>query len=461
MITLWILAAGLLALAIAFVVAPLLAKHGPSEGVDQDQLNLAVFRQQLAELDADLAAGKLDQTQYKAARRDLERELIHDVKPDSEHSQAGHRSESSAEGIGQPGAIKDRLTALILALALPAGAVGLYLHLGEPEIIPRLQLEASGPRQAGTPAGHPAAGGEMPSLDVLVERLARKMEQNPEDLTGWLMLGRTYFATNQPDKALAALEKAYGLAPDEPEVLLAYAQAVAANSDGSVAGRPAELIDKALAIDPRNVTGRWLRGLVDYQATDYAAAVERWEAILVELDPQSGEARELVDFIAEARTRGGLETANATPAAQAPAPPATPASPVAPGAPDAAAEDGSTGEAAAASLTIQVSLSEALLGRASPEHTLFVYAKAVSGPPMPLAVQRLRASDLPARVTLDDGMAMMPAMRLSNFPEVTVGARLSASGQATPASGDLEGEVSPVKPGQPAPVAVVIDRVRP
>ena len=80
---------------------------------------------------------------------------------------------------------------------------------------------------------------------------------------------------------------------------------------------------------------------------------------------------------------------------------------------------------------------------------------------MPLAVKRLRTGDLPVTVTLDDSMAMMPAMRLSAFPEVTVGARISASGQATPASGDLEGEVGPVAPGATSAVDLVIDRIRP
>jgi cytochrome c-type biogenesis protein CcmH len=108
-----------------------------------------------------------------------------------------------------------------------------------------------------------------------------------------------------------------------------------------------------------------------------------------------------------------------------------------------------------------VSLAESLKGQANPSDSLFVYAKAVSGPPMPLAAQRARVQDLPLTLTLDDSMAVIPALKLSGFTEVTVGARISKSRQATPQSGDLEGEVSPVKPSQDGVVTIIINRVRP
>jgi cytochrome c-type biogenesis protein CcmH len=438
----WILAAGLAGLAMLFIVTPLLARREPSPDVDQDQLNLQVFQQQLGELDADLAAGDLDQTQYKAARRDLERELLYDVRG----------ADSTATRDNQTGG---RLTALVLAFAVPAGALALYLQIGERQIIPRLEGTAAG--GPAMPAGHASTpAGEVPPLDVLVARLAERMEQTPDDLEGWLMLGRTYFALKRSDKALEALEKAYGLAPENPDVVTAYAQAIASNAGGELEGRPAELIRAALEIDPRNTGARWLDGLVFYQAEDFATAVERWEAILPELDPESQEAADLREFVADARQRAGLpvpdagaqSAAGGKGAEQAAAPEKT-----------AGAQEAATAKGTA--VTVRVSLAEPLWPDADRNDTLFVYARAVSGPPMPLAVKRLKAEDLPATVTLDDTMAMMPAMRLSNFPEVTIGARISSSGRATPQSGDLEGEAGPVKPAESGPVEVVIDRVRP
>jgi cytochrome c-type biogenesis protein CcmH len=440
MIIFWVFAVGLAGLAVLFVVAPLLSKRDSGGEVVQDELNLAVFRRQLNELDSDLEAGELDKTQYKAARRDLERELLYDV----DGAKIAH---------DQTTVKTSPVTALLLALAVPAFSFALYIKIGERDIIPRLEMAATG--QTAMSAGHPGAadGQPLPSMDELVARLAAKMEQNPDNLEGWLMLGRSYFAVNQPNKALEALDRAVGLAPENPEVMLAYAQAVAANADGKLAGRPAELIARALEIDPANVTGRWLNGLIAYQEDDFPIAVERWEAILVELDPAGDEAGELREFIADARERGGVTPTPHN--GQAPNQTAAAASAT----PDASAVAASP-ETAGPAVTVNVSLAESLWKQADVNHTLFVYARAAAGPPMPLAVKRLTTGDLPVTVTLDDSMAMIPAMRLSAFPEVTVGARISASGQATPQSGDLEGEVSPVRPGESGPVDVVIDSVR-
>ena len=530
----WILVAGLAALALLFVVPPLLTRHEAERAPDQDQLNLALFRQQLKELDADLEAGNLDRGQYQAARRDLERELLHDV---------------DGQGAGPTGPGKRApMTALLLALALPAFATWLYFTIGDRAIIPRLELAAAN-RANPAAAGHGAAGGaDAASLEVLVERLAAKMEQNPDQLEGWLMLGRTYVALEQPAKGAAALQRALALAPQDPEIMVSLAQALAAAAGGQLAGRPVELIVTALAVEPDHATGLWLHGLAAYQAKDFAPAVERWERLAQGLDPNSEDSAQLRQFIADAREEGGLppgtaptatrdapttgQTASpgpptppgapqgppakapkpapppappppaspaprdaptpgptASPGPTSPAgapmgttamapstatPPATPpaASPATPPAasPHAATRaptattppaSGQASVAAGPKLQVEVSLAEPLWREADVNHSLFVYAKAASGPPMPLAVKRLKVADLPLTVTLDDSLAMTPEMRLSNFPRVIVGARISPSGQATPQSGDLEGETGPLAPADQTSVKVLIERVRP
>jgi cytochrome c-type biogenesis protein CcmH len=442
MIIFWILAAGLIGLALLFVVTPMVSRRADAPDVDRDTLNLAVFRQQLEELDGDLASGELGRQQYDAARRDLERELLHDVGQDGSAAQAGN-----------PGGA--RWAALLLAVAIPAAAVSFYLFRGNPGIIPRLETVASLRPAASQemPPGHPATGnGTAASLDALVERLAERMEKNPSDLRGWLMLGRTYTALHKPERALSALEKAYALAPNQPEVLTAYAEALATNNGNRLEGRPAELIKTALDIDPQNVSARWLSGLLSFQQGEYTQAASQWEGMLARFDPQGKEAAQLRQFINEARGRGGLAPLQA---------PMQVAEATGAGAASGSAGGNQTPAKTGAKLTVQVALDPALAAKSDPQETVFVYAKAVSGPPMPLAVQRVRVSQLPLSVTLDDSMAMMPAMRLSSFPKVTVGARISKSGQAIPQGGDLEGEVSPVKPGQSEPVKVVIDRVHP
>jgi cytochrome c-type biogenesis protein CcmH len=443
MIILWIVAAGLIGLALLFVLPPLFAKREQIEDVDQDELNLAVFRQQLGELDSDLAGGELEQQQYNAARRDLERELLYDVTG----------AETGADSGG------GRWAAGLLAVGVPAAAISLYLYLGSPNIVPRLEAVAGG--QA--PAVHPGqGGGGMPPLDVMVKRLAEKMEQNPEDLEGWMMLGRTYFAISQPERALYALEQAYGLEPENPDVLVAYAEAVAANNDSELAGRPAELIQSALRIDPEHSSARWLEGLVSFQGDRFVQAAEQWGALLTTFDATSHEAAELKRYIAEARSRARQDSRQAAePEAVKVAAATQQAAPNGDIAPPAPTQQPGEQPATASSVTVAIKLAEPLWPLADVNDSVFVYAKAVNGPPMPLAAYRVQVKDLPLSVTLDDSMAMIPAMKLSGFPEVTVGARISKSGQAIPQSGDLEGEVSPVKPGQAGAVTVVIDRVRP
>ncbi len=431
----WILVAGLAALALLFVVPPLLTRHEVERAPDQDQLNLALFRQQLQELDADLEAGNLDRGQYQAARRDLERELLHDV--------AGQGAGPAGPGQRAP------LTALFLALALPAFATWLYVAIGDSAIIPRLELAATN-RANPAAAGHGAAGGaDAASLEVLVERLAAKMEQNPDQLEGWLMLGRTYVALEQPAKGAAALQRALALAPQDPEIMVSLAQALAAAAGGQLAGRPVELITSALAVAPDHATGLWLQGLAAYQAKEFPQAVEHWERLAQGLDPNGEDAAQLRQFIADAREEGGLPPGDA--------PTAAPASPM-------TGQTAATGQdtlAAGPSLQVEVSLAEPLWREADVNQSLFVYAKAASGPPMPLAVKRLKVADLPLTVTLDDSLAMTPEMKLSNFPQVIVGARISPSGQASPQSGDLEGETGPLAPAGQANVKVLIERVRP
>ena len=460
----WILVAGLAGLALLFVIPPLLSRREAAAEPDQDQLNLDVFRQQLVELEADMAGGKLEKGQYQVARQDLERELLHDVK-----------GQGATAATAAPGTAP--FTALILALALPAFAVGLYMAIGDNAIIPRLERVAGETAQAPE-QGHGAADAQQAaSLEIMVERLAARMEENPDQLEGWLMLGRTYVALDQPAKGAAALARALSLAPQNPEVMINLAQALATAANGQLAGRPAELIAAALVIEPKHATGRWLNGLVAYQAGDFPLAVQRWEALTLDLDTAGEDASELRQFIADAREQGGLPLA-ATATSPTPTParvtspeasvgPTAGVSPAASGGPAAGASPAAKPAPAPAraaqgpSIQVAVSLAEPLKSKANPNQNLFIYAKAAAGPPMPLAVKRLRVADLPITVTLDDSLAMTPEMRLSGFPQVMVGARVSTSGQAIPQSGDLEGERGPLTTAETPSLQLVIDRVRP
>ncbi|ADC63103.1 c-type cytochrome biogenesis protein CcmI [Allochromatium vinosum] len=448
MIIFWILAGILLALSLVFVLAPLVRPTPPDTAPGQDRLNLEVFQQRLKELDADLEGGFLDQAQYDAARRDLERELLYDL--DGAETAATTEHSSSA--------LSRWALALVLTIVVPAATVLAYLEIGRTDLIDQRQ----------TAAMADGANTEAASLEELVQQLEKRLEQEPANIDGWMMLSRTYLAMGRLNAGAKAMERAYALAPNEVELKIAYAEVLGlADPNKSLLGRPAELIAEALAQEPTNSNARWFSGLVAFQRGQYQAARTTWQSILDELAPESEEADNLRKMMDEALRRAGIpaETASVTPgeAGETTASETEASASATPQADTADTQTESEVPAATSrtSLTVAVSLDPSVSDRVSPDDTVFVFARAVQGPPMPLAVQRLQVKDLPATVTLDDSQAMNPALRLSAFEQVQVGARVSMSGQATPQPGDLFGESEPVQRDAGSNVRIRIDRVRP
>ncbi|MCU7846018.1 MAG: c-type cytochrome biogenesis protein CcmI [Candidatus Thiodiazotropha sp. (ex Monitilora ramsayi)] len=430
----WIIAAGLIALAMAFIVLPITRKRFTT-GISSDELNLSVFKQQLAELDSDLEAGILDQQRYDAAKKDLEKELLSDVAGD-------HVEDVHASAGGRWMAIS--------ALAIPVFALALYQLIGSPEIIPRLAEQPVTPsaNQAQSHAQNQGMEG-MPPMDELVKRLAVKMEEQPDNQEGWIMLGRSYMALKQFPEAMDAFDRAMKLDDNNVGLLLAYGEAIAGISGNNFTGKAAPLIEKAHKLEPENPNTLWMAGIVAYQQGDYQSALARWEKLQGLLTPQSSELESVNSAIDDARKQLGM----------------TPVEPELPKIAQAgtrsSAKPAPSTNTTGANIQVKVSLSPELSAKAGPDDLVFIYAKATSGPPMPLAAARKKVRDLPLTIKLDDSMAMMPQMKLSGFPEVAVGARISFSGSPTPQSGDLEGEVRPVVPGQSEQVDVVISTIHP
>jgi cytochrome c-type biogenesis protein CcmH len=436
MIIFWIFAGLLLALSLVFVLAPLVRPTPPDTAPGQDRLNLEVFQQRLKELDADLEAGFLDQEPYDAARRDLERELLYDL----------DGAETADEAARSSSALSRWALALVLTIIVPAATVLAYLEIGRTDLID--------PRQA---AAMTEGASKATSLEELVPQLEKQLEQEPANIDGWMMLSRTYLAIGQLDAGVKAMERAYALAPNEVELKIAYAEVMGlADPNKSLLGRPAELIAEALAQEPTNANARWFSGLIAFQRGQYQAARTTWRSILDELDPASEEAGNLRQMMDEAQRRAGIPAQDSDEPSDAPTGHSEPVT-------SQPSQERTEPPAAASqvSLTVAVSLDPELSARVSPDDTVFVFARAVQGPPMPLAVQRLQVKDLPATVTLDDSQAMNPALRLSAFEEIQVGARVSLSGQATPQPGDLFGESGPIRRDAQADILIRIDQVRP
>jgi cytochrome c-type biogenesis protein CcmH len=292
-------------------------------------------------------------------------------------------------------------------------------------------------------------------MDQAIAGLAEKLKQTPDDVQGWALLGRAYLETQHFAEARDALKHAHDLAPDDSDISVAYAEAMTLSSQSHrLEGDARELVEAALKKDPDNQRGIWLIGIAEYQDGQFDKAIAQWNRLLTLLPADSSIMQSVKTQIARAEAeRDGREPPAAAdttaPAAQA----ATEAAP-AQAAPAAAAASGPT-------LTVKVSLDPKLAASVAPGDTLYVYAKAAQGPPMPLAISRMQASQLPATVVLTDGMGMLPSMKLSQFPQVVVGARISKSGNAIAQSGDLQSVSKPLPVTTSTPIPLTIDQVVP
>ena len=402
-----IFAAAIAAAALAWLLRPLWSRR--TTGVSRTALSLSVHRDQLRELDADLAAGTLAQADYDRARMEVERRAL---------------EEAQEERRRGPAATLPRTGVLALAAILPLLAIAVYVAVGNVRgLDPQQRQGASiGARE----------------IEAMVERLAERLEQNPEDVEGWKMLGRSYGVMGRYAEAANAYARAAARAPRDADLLAELADALAMARGQNLQGVPEELVLRALQIDPANLRALALAGTAAFAREDYRAAARHWEAMLPALPPGSEDARSVQANIDEAKALAAQKKA---PAAEKKAP-------------------GAQKKAAAAGVSGTVSLSPKLAGQAGPDDTVFIFARAVDGPPMPLAAMRRKVRELPVRFTLDDSMAMTPSAKLSGHAKVRIVARVSKSGNATARTGDLQGMSAPVA-NDARGVVLVIDSIVP
>jgi cytochrome c-type biogenesis protein CcmH len=411
----WSLAAIMVMVALLFVLPPLLRNRSVT-AVSRDDLNTNVIREQFAELDADLTNGKLDKAQYDAARKDIEQELLYDL------GTAGDEPSDKPERSG-------RWLTLLIIPAIPLCAVLLYQLMGSAELIDQIQ-------QARISQTQPAQQPSQPpgSIEDMVAKLAERLQQQPDDLKGWVMLARSYAIMKRYSESEAAYATALRLGGENADLLTDYADAMVMADGGAFNDESAALLTRALELEPDNLKGLWLAGHWKNQSGDYQEALDYWQRAAAKLPPDSKDVAVITSQISELQAKLGIQ------------PEPEPSTAV-------AAADTDQG----ASLTVLVALDSSVAATAAPEDTVFIFARAAQGPRMPLAIVRTQVKDLPATVTLDDSMAMTPQMVLSNFEQVTVGARVSKTGNAMPVSGDLQGSVSPVDTQSSEMIQVTID----
>ncbi len=408
MLQFWVLAALLVLLALLFVVDPLVRARrrralNQRQAAERQAQNVAIYRERLAELEAERDAGHFDAAQHMALKEELESVLLSDV-----------------DGMDQPGPTvaegrRLRWLTVVLAVAIPAAALGLYFQWGAYEGVQQRELFTQLQEQGA------------PAVEDLLAQLEAKLAANPDNAEGWFMLARSRTSLGQYAQAAEAFRRLALLLEAEPQEAAAVyglqAQALFFANDGNINQGVREAIAQAFKRNPQESNALSLLGIDAFEQERFNDAVKYWQQVL-DVTPDTANADSIRAGIARAQelmaARGQMP--DAAPTLEAPV--ATPA-----GAP---------------SLRVSVALDPELAARAEPDDVLFIYARAANGGRMPLAIVRKRVGDLPLTVTLDDSTAMGPMAKLSSAPAVEVIARVSRQGTPTPAPGDLQGMVAPV-----------------
>ncbi len=397
MIDFWIAAGLLLLVALAFLLLPILRGRKAQAEEDRTALNVALYQERLAELAAQRAAGTLTEEQLEAGRADAARELL----DDTEGSDA---TRSTRLGRAVP---------LLAALLVPLLGYGLYLHWGASDKVELARQFGEQPR----------------SLEEMTLRLERAVEAQPDSAEGWYFLGRTYMNQERPADAAKAFARVIELAGRQPELLGQWAQAQYFAGNRQWTKELQALTDEALRADPQEVTSLGLLGIAAYEESRFQDAIGFWERLVATL-PEEDPSREAI--------KGGIARAREQLGETAPAPAAA-------------------SESAAVRLQIEVTLDPSLQDDVRPDDSVFVFARAVSGPAIPLAAKRLRVADLPANISLGDADAMMPQLKMSNYPEVKLVARISREGNAT--KGEWAGQSEALKTaGGDKTIRLMIDK---
>ncbi len=398
----WIAAGALLLVALAFLLIPILRGRRAQAEEDRTALNVALYEERLAELVAQHGAGTLSDAQLEAGRADAARELLEDT-----------------EGSDTPRIAKlGRSVPLIAAVLVPLVGYGLYMHWGASDKVQMARQFSEQPR----------------TVEEMTAHLEQAVQEQPDSAEAWYFLGRTYMNQERPGDAAKAFSRVVEIAGRQPELLGQWAQALYFARDRQWSEELQALTDEALQGDPQELTSLGLLGIAAYEESRYQDAVRFWEQLVAAL-PEEDPSREAI--------RGGIERARQ----QIDGDPAV----------EQAQPSASAASVAGTTLEIQVALDPKVVASVAPQDTVFVFARAVSGPPVPLAAKRLTVADLPATITLGDADAMVPSLKISSVEQVTVMARISRSGDAT--KGEWMGQSEAVDTGsEQSAVRLVIDR---
>ena len=394
--TLFLLSASsLLLISIIVIIRTLMNKN--NEKINSNQNSIDIYNQKLKEINFDIENHLITKSEANNAIEELEYSLIKDNKnTDILDSKLYFSNLESKKTIS-----------IILLLVIPVFVISVYSFIGTPNSIEKLVLVSD--------LNNTKSDSEkLVSVEQMLKRVERRLLDDPNNSDDWLMLANSYVVLKRYPEAIRALENLYRLKGDDPSLLFRYADVLAMANSGIFAGKPSELIKKALQLDPQNTMGLWLAGLVAYEEGEVKKAINYWENVLPKLEIGSEEEKNIRKYIEFAKENNNISIQN----------------------------NGSiTQEKIEYSLKLSIELSPNFTN-INKNKAVFIYAKPINSPNnMPIIVLRKTVADLPLLVEMNDSMSMLPSNKLSDYKSVQVLARISNSGNAKSEKGDLIGIV--------------------
>jgi len=364
------------------------------EATSRRQMNATIYREELEKLETERVAGSINSADYEIAHAEMRQRLFQDTDEEDDRSVMG----------------SSKITAIGLCLFIAVLSAGFYFALGD-----ATRIAQTNTQQPMTQEG----------VEKMVAQFAAKMEQDPANLQGWVMLARSYRILGRNQEAAKAYERAGSFIESDPQLLADYADVLASNANGSFSGKPLQLINQALKLDPNNLMALWLSGTASYAAGNYKAAVQIWEKLAQQVPPGTEDARSIEASIADARAKGGLS---------------------------------SKASVSTKGVSGKIEISTDLKSKVKSGDIVMVIARK-PGERMPVAVLRTGISDFPMNFSLTDALAMNPSAPLSQLSEASIEVRISKTGMAKPEAGDLISTPQIVKVGANN-IRLVIDQVR-
>lgn len=396
----WFIVSGFFVLFFLIIVPPLWKKRQVKEE-SSEQRNVRIAKEKAKDLTRQHKIGVLNQQQFDQQYEEIELSLADDL--DADRTVQHNKSHG-------------RWIIPVIVVIIPLSSSLIYFALGKPDALKKAAMVQAKPTQA--------------DINGMVQRLTNRLQQEPNNVKDWVMLGRLYKYLKQYDLAANTLANAYTLADDDPEIMLDYAHALAMTNQGKMTRKAAQLVFESLEKLPNSISGLWLAAIAKAEVGEFVAAMQYFQRLKTLLPPNSADLQKLQQMITALQSQIADSTAIK---------------------PLQASVD--------VSIEVKVSIDSAIQAKVSQSDTVFIYAKALTGSPMPLAIVKKQVSDLPLSVILNDSMAMIPTMKLSNFKAVKVIARISKSAAAMSQKGDYVGMLELKTLLENKAVAIVINEV--